>query len=56
MQVPRISWFSGTEFVNSRSSVVINGSKFPYCAYVIEESIETGSKTSDEDFNESIFT
>ena len=56
VQVPRANWFSGTEFVNSRSAVVISGTKYKFCAYVIEESVETNRKTSDKDFNESIFT
>ena len=55
VQVPRANWFSGTEFVNPRRAPVINGIKYPYCAYVIEKSIETGSKTSDEEFNQTIF-
>ena len=56
VQVPRVNWFSGNDFANSKTGAIVQGVRFKYCMYIVEESIETGRRTSDEEFNEYIFT
>ncbi len=53
--VPRYNWFTGNDFVIEQNSIRPNMYKNQYAFYVIEESIESGLRTSDIIFDEEIF-
>ena len=55
VQVPRASWFSGKEFANSESGLVISNVRYPYAIYVIEKSMQTNRLTSSPLFKKEIF-
>lgn len=58
VQVPRKNWFSGDEFVfepNTLREKKKRGTS-TYGVYVIEESVATGNRTSDEKFANEIFS